>query len=120
MDRHSPGLGTASLAFLCFLGGAASPQEAPKRPPGAAAIDAAVRQIKSYNAAAQSPPADDGEFLRRVMFDLVGFPPNGAQVKAFVADASENKRAAKIDELLASDDFADYWSRLFDEVFFGN
>ena len=27
MDRHSLGLGTASLAFLCFLGGPAAPQE---------------------------------------------------------------------------------------------
>ena len=36
------------------------------------------------------------------MFDLVGFPPSGAQVKAFVAETAENKRAAKVDELLAS------------------
>jgi hypothetical protein len=28
------------------------------------------------------------------MFDLVGFPPSGAQVKAFAADPSEHKRAA--------------------------
>jgi hypothetical protein len=84
------------------------------------AIDVAVRGITGYNSAAQSPSADDGEFLRRVMFDLVGFPPSGPQVKAFIADPSENKRAAKVDELLASDEFADYWSRLFAEVYFGN
>jgi len=54
------------------------------------------------------------------MFDLVGYPPSGPQVKAFVADPSERKRAAKIDELLASEDFAEYWSRLFAEVYFGN
>jgi len=120
MDRHSLGLGTASLAFLCLLGGAAAPQEAAKRPPGAAAIDAVVRGINGYNAPGQSPLADDGEFLRRVMLDLVGSPPSGAQVKAFVADARENKRAAMVDELLASDDFADYWTRQFAEVYFGN
>src|SRR5438477_11110879 len=107
MDRHSLSLGTASLAFLCFLGGPAAPQGGPKRPPGATAIDAAVRGISGYNLATQSLSADDGEFLRRVMFDLVGFPPSGAQVKAFVAETNENKRAAKVDELLASDDFAD-------------
>src|SRR5262245_30813076 len=118
MDRHSLGLGTASLAFLCLLG--ASPQEAAKRPPGAAALDAAVRGINGYNAAGQSPLADDGEVLRRVMLDLVGYPPTGAQVKAFVADARENKRAATLDDLLASDEFADYWARQFAEVYFGN
>lgn len=118
MDRHSLGLGTA--AFLCLLGGMASPQEASKKPPGAAVLDAAVRGISGYNVATQAPLADDGEFLRRVMFDLVGYPPTGPQVKAFIADTVENKRAAKVDELLASDDFADYWSRLFAEVYFGN
>ncbi|HVE39049.1 MAG TPA: DUF1549 domain-containing protein [Planctomycetota bacterium] len=118
MDRHSVGLATASLAFLCLLG--ASPQEAVKRPPGAAALDAAVRGINGYNASGQSPLADDGEFLRRVMLDLVAYPPSGAQVKAFVADTRENKRAAIVDELLASDDFADYWARQLAEVYFGN
>src|ERR1043165_8056561 len=118
MKSHTLGLGTA---FLCLLGGAASPQqEAVKRPPGAAALDAAVRGINGYNPSGQSPLANDGEFLRRVMFDLVGYPPSGAQVKAFAADPRENKRAAIVDELLSNDDFADYWSRLFAESYFGN
>src|SRR6185295_10617917 len=120
MNRHSLGLGTASLALLCLLGAPAAPQEGSKKPQGALAIDAAVRGISGYNAGAQSPSADDGEFLRRIMLDLVGFPPSGEQVKAFVADPRDNKRAAKIDELLATEDFADYWSRLFAEVYFGN
>lgn len=119
MHRHSPGLATASLALLCLLG-AAEPQETVKRPPGTPQLDGAVRNIKGYTVATQAPASDDGEFLRRVMFDLVGYPPSGPQVKAFVADRAENKRAAKIDELLASEDFADYWSRLFAEVYFGN
>src|SRR6185295_19695077 len=83
MDRHSPGLGTASLALLCLLG-AAEPQETSKRPPGTAQVDGAVRNIKGYTISSQAPPSDDGEFLRRVMFDLVGYPPSGPQVKAFV------------------------------------
>lgn len=119
MDRHSLGLATASLAILCALG-ASSAQEGVKRPPGAIAIDAAVKGINGYNVALQSPPVDDGQFLRRVMMDLVGFPPTGGQVKAFTLDPTPDKRPAKVDELLASDDFADYWSRLFAEVYFGN
>jgi hypothetical protein len=50
----------------------------------------------------------------------VGYPPNAAQVKAFAADPSASKRAAMVDQLLSSEDFADYWSRLFAEVYFGN
>lgn len=62
--------------------------------------------------------AEDGEFLRRVMLDLVGYPPNLEQVKAFMADPSSKKRAAKIDELLAGEQYADYWTRRIMEVLF--
>jgi hypothetical protein len=118
MGRHS--LGTATLALLCLLGVSAAPQEGKSRPAASAAIDSGVRGIKDYAAASQSPAVEDGEFLRRLMLDLVGYPPTAPQVRAFMAEASEGKRTAKIDELLATDDFADYWSRLFAEVYFGN
>ena len=58
-------------------------------------IDAAVRGIQGYDVKRQAPLSDDGEFLRRAMLDLVGSPPNAEQTRAFVADASPNKRAAK-------------------------
>lgn len=118
MGRHSPG--TASLALLCLLGVSAAPQEGPRKPAASTAIDTGVKAIPGYLAASQSPVADDGEFLRRLMLDLVGYPPTAPQVRAFMADPSEGKRLAKIDELLATDDFSDYWTRLFAEVYFGN
>ena len=118
MGRHSPG--TATLALMCLLGVSAAPQEGKLKPAATAAIDSGVKGIPNYAAASQSPLAEDGEFLRRLMLDLVGYPPTAPQVRAFMADPSEGKRLAKIDELLATDDFADYWSRLFAEVYFGN
>ena len=95
-------------------------QEAPKRPSAVPAIDSAVRGIQGYDRAGEAPAAADGEFLRRAMLDLVGYPPGAEQVREFVADASPAKRLAKVDALLASDDWADHWSRRFAEVFFGN
>ncbi|HLY75213.1 MAG TPA: DUF1549 domain-containing protein [Planctomycetota bacterium] len=118
MGRHSPG--TALVALSCLLGVSAAPQEGKTKPAASAAIDSGVRGIPNYAAALQSPVADDGEFLRRLMLDLVGYPPTAPQLRAFMADSSEGKRSAKIDELLATDDFADYWTRLFAEVYFGN
>ncbi|HLY09923.1 MAG TPA: DUF1549 domain-containing protein [Planctomycetota bacterium] len=118
MGRHSPG--TAGLALWCLLGVSASPQEGNRRPAASAAIDSGVKGIPNYSAATQAPVGEDGEFLRRVMLDLVGYPPTAAQVRAFMADPSDTKRVAKIDELLGTDDFADYWTRLFAEVYFGN
>jgi hypothetical protein len=97
----------------------AASQEA-KKPAVCAPIDQAVRGIPNYDAKGQAPLADDGEFLRRVMLDLTGSPPTAEQTKAFLADPAPSKRAAKIDELLASDEWADLWSRLFAEAFFGN
>jgi hypothetical protein len=89
-------------------------------PPRPAAIDSAVRGIQGYDAKGESPAAGDGEFLRRVMLDLVGYPPGAEQVRAFEADPNPAKRIAKVDALLASDDWADHWARRFAEVFFGN
>src|SRR5262249_13594969 len=64
------------------------------------------------------PLADDGEFLRRVMLDLVGYPPSLEQVKAFMADTNVDKRSEKIDQLLDSEDWADRTARLFCEGWF--
>jgi hypothetical protein len=60
--------------------------------------------------------ADDAEFLRRVMLDLAGQVPDASQVKAFLADARPDKRAHAIENLLASDAFADRWTMWFGDL----
>ena len=47
------------------------------------------------------------QFLRRVMIDLVGYPPTAAETRAFAADPKSSKRMDKIDELLAQ--YAEHW-----------
>jgi hypothetical protein len=118
MTRAKVGAGALLLLFSLGVGANSSPQENAQRPSVCASIDGAVKGISGYGN--QSALADDGEFLRRVMLDVVGYPPNLDQVKAFMADTAPNKRVVRIDELLASDDFADLWSRMFAEVYFGN
>jgi hypothetical protein len=46
--------------------------------------------------------AGDAEFLRRVSLDLTGMPPSPEEMKSFLADTSEHKRAAAVDRLLES------------------
>lgn len=58
----------------------------------------------------------DEEFLRRVMLDLTGQIPDSATVNAFLADTAADKRTKKIDELLASDAFADRWTMWFGDL----
>ena len=72
----------------------------------AAAVDAALAR-----GSAAGPRADDAAFLRRVTLDLTGKLPDPAAIDKFVADASAEKRAKVVDELLASDAYAINWGR---------
>lgn len=59
------------------------------------------------------PPSDlcdDPTFLRRVSIDIAGRLPTLEETNAFIADTTEDKRARKIDELLASPAYADYFA----------
>jgi len=59
---------------------------------------------------ALSPPAADEEFLRRVTIDVCGTVPSPDEVRAFLADRDPQKRARKIDELLAHPRRAALWA----------
>jgi hypothetical protein len=63
-----------------------------------------------------APPASDEVFLRRVSLDLTGKLPTPDAVRDFVADSHPAKRAKRIDELLASDDYARNWARYWHDV----
>ncbi|HEX7192509.1 MAG TPA: DUF1549 domain-containing protein [Thermoanaerobaculia bacterium] len=60
--------------------------------------------------------SSDTEFLRRVTLDLTGQIPDSATVAAFINDKTPDKRARKIDELLASDAFVDRWTMWFGDL----
>jgi len=60
--------------------------------------------------------SSDEEFVRRIYLDLTGVIPDSAAVTAFVNDQSADKRAKKIDELLASDAFVDRWTMWFGDL----
>lgn len=58
----------------------------------------------------QSELCTDAEFLRRVSLDMIGTLPTSAEVEAFLADTSADKRAKKIDELLERPAYAAWWA----------
>jgi hypothetical protein len=63
-----------------------------------------------------TPPADDLTFLRRVTLDTVGVVPTEAEIRAFQADASAERRAKAIDRLLADPRRADHWMGYWQDV----
>jgi hypothetical protein len=60
--------------------------------------------------------ADDQTFIRRLYLDLIGRIPNTTEAREFVADRSKDKRARRIETLLASDDYARHMREVFDPV----
>lgn len=58
----------------------------------------------------QSGLCADEEFLRRVSLDVTGALPTADEIRSFVADASPDKRAAKVDELLERPGYAAWWA----------
>ncbi len=57
-----------------------------------------------------SEVCDDDDFLRRAALDVTGTLPSPAEIEAFLADRSADKRARKIDELLNRPAYAAWWT----------
>jgi hypothetical protein len=78
--------------------------------PAPTKIDELVVQKWKKLGLVPSPVADDAEFLRRVSLDLTGTLPTANEVEAFLADSTGDKRAKKIDELLARPAYSAWWA----------
>jgi hypothetical protein len=93
---------------------AAAETEAPPTgdPAVSAALDGEILAKLATKQLTPAPPADDAEFLRRITLDLAGRIPTVSELDAFLADTSPDKRARRIDALLASREMAGYWSQV--------
>jgi hypothetical protein len=63
-----------------------------------------------------SPVCDDPTFLRRVTIDIAGRVPTLEETRAFLADASSDKRDALIDRLLDGPDYPDYFANKWSAI----
>jgi hypothetical protein len=64
-----------------------------------------------------APKTTDYEFIRRVTLDLTGRIPTAARVAQFMSDPAGAKRAALVDELLASPEWVDKWTMFFGDLY---
>ncbi len=58
-----------------------------------------------------SPEADKLTLMRRVYFDLIGLPPEPAEIQAYLADKSPGAYGKLVDRLLASPHYGERWGR---------
>jgi hypothetical protein len=62
----------------------------------------------------EAPLCSDAEFLRRVSLDLAGMPPTGDESRAFLEEASADKRERLVDRLLNSWQFERHFATTID------
>jgi len=78
-----------------------------------------VRQLQLLHLP-PAPAADDATFFRRAFLDTIGKLPTSEEVRAFLADASADKRDKLIEALLAREEFVDYWTYQWSDLLLVN
>jgi mono/diheme cytochrome c family protein len=81
------------------------------------AVDALIEKRWRELKVKPSERCDDRSFARRVWLDVAGRIPTPEELEKFLADKSPDKRAALVNQLLASQDYAVRMRELFDAVF---
>jgi Protein of unknown function (DUF1549)/Protein of unknown function (DUF1553) len=95
----------------------------PKEPgftyPNVEAVNFIDREVQSKLKLMNVVPsaiASDEVFLRRATIDVTGQLPTAAEVRAFVADTSADKRTKKIDDLLQHPLHSAVWATKFSDI----
>ncbi len=93
----------------------------PRKSPDRKTIDAFIVAALERQGAAQAPKAERSVLARRVALTLTGLPPAPDQLKAFLADESEDAYESYVDLLLASPRFGEHQARYWlDAVRYGD
>lgn len=87
-----------------------SPFETTTAPKAAGRIDELVFGRLERLGIQPANPCSDGVFVRRVFLDVIGTLPTAQEASDFIQSQKPDKRRALIDQLLARDEFADYWA----------
>ena len=79
----------------------------------AARIDAYIADALDKNKAKAAPLADDAAFFRRLSLDVAGKIPAASDVRRFLADGSEGKRAVAVEKMLDSVGYANHMTQIW-------
>jgi hypothetical protein len=79
-------------------------------PPSRNFIDRALTRKWREMRLRPSSLSEDGVFLRRLCFDVIGRPPTVEELREFLADRDPGKRDRWIDRLIGSPEYVDHWA----------
>ncbi len=79
-------------------------------------IDRFVHERLKELRLAPAARAPDHLFLRRAFLDAIGLLPTPDETRAFLADASPNKREKLIEALVARPEFAEFWAQKWSDL----
>ena len=74
-------------------------------------IDSFIVKRLQEEGLSPAPPASRRTLIRRLFFDLLGVPPEPAEVETFAGDPSPNAYEALVDRLLADPRYGERWGR---------
>lgn len=83
----------------------------PESLPAKWSIDAVLKTRQTQAGLEPAPEADRHRLLRRVTYDLIGYPPTPDEIKSFVGNNSPDAFEKVVDRLLDSSHFGWRWGR---------
>jgi len=83
----------------------------PKDRPADWSIDATLKPHHAKMGLTPAPDADRHRLLRRVTYDLTGYPPTPEEIAQFVGDASPDAFEKVVTRLISSPHFGERWGR---------
>lgn len=110
------GMTIATACSVAFAKEPAAGSSAARREAMIARIDELLDARRAEMKVEVAPPASDSEFLRRISLDLHGAVPRVAEVREFLADTSDNKRALWVDRMIASPSFSQHMAEVWRNI----
>ncbi|MCA8982588.1 MAG: DUF1549 domain-containing protein [Planctomycetaceae bacterium] len=122
MRRMTAFLGMSLALMVFLLPSTAVFAEGPEHSSNPFAVAREVDRLIGEELAAQGQPptglVNDQDFLRRVSLDLTGRIPSPEDIQQFARQTAPDKRDQKVQQLLASEDYARNWAAYWRDVIF--
>lgn len=90
-----------------------SPTTSQQVPSSTKHLDRHINAVLKREGIQPSEMSKNTEFLRRIHLDMTGKIPTSEEVLDFLKDGSSNKRQKKIEHLLQSEAYLNYWTKLW-------